>query len=228
MLWLLWAGLWLFWAQIIMGWHVVDWFVMEFENVIHSGWALWKARVFSKYVLDSWLTFTDILFLLAEWKKTYSRAHVKHTFTCSHGLCISMLWGGTLNLHICSMLQYVKVPWTRKTLENYAHCHIFTESHIYDCFRRYISSITTRRSSTQKTCFQGICSASNSLNRKTEHNGTMLPEYWFCFYHMRRQTFSPVNPMARKVSTIFFAVFVAKHLQITTKKHARFDTQLDL
>lgn len=24
-----------------------------------------------------------------------------------------MLWGGTLNLHICSMLQYVKVPWTR-------------------------------------------------------------------------------------------------------------------
>lgn len=69
MLWLLWAGLWLFWAQIIMGWHVVDWFVMEFENVIHSGWALWKARVFSKYVLDSWLTFTDILFLLAEWKK---------------------------------------------------------------------------------------------------------------------------------------------------------------
>ena len=99
-------------------------------------------------------------------------------------------------------------------------CHIFTESHIYDCFRRYIASITTRRSSTQKTCFQGICSASNSLNRKTEHNGTMLPEYWFCFYHMRRQTFSPVNPMTRKVSTIFFAVFVAKHLQITTKKHA--------
>ena len=33
-----------------------------------------------------------------------------------------MLWGGTLNLHICSMLQYVKVSLNApQTLENYAH-----------------------------------------------------------------------------------------------------------